>query len=291
LAQLRRRAEARDFRPVSTGITVDASFRNRVEHLQSENVVGVVRGSDSTLRDEYVAYSAHWDHLGIGPRMKGDSIYNGAADNASGVADLLAITRAAAAGPRPKRSQLFVFVTAEESGLLGSAHFAQNPTVPIERIVANLNVDGGNLLGRTRDLSVLGDTKSSLGPTLAKMIAPEGMRLSPEDHPEQGHFYRSDHFSFAIAGVPAVSIGAGNDYEGRPKGWGLAQGEDYTTHRYHQPSDEYQPDFNLSGAAQLSEIVLRLGMLVANSPTVPTWNADAEFKSVREKVGAARAMP
>jgi len=291
LTELRRRAQSRDFRPVPTGIVVDASFRNGVEHVQSQNVVGLVCGTDPTLRDEYVVYSAHWDHLGIGPKVGGDSIYNGASDNASGVADLLAVARAVAAGPPPRRSQLFVFVTAEESGLLGSAYFAQHPTVPVEHIVANLNIDGGNLLGRTRDLNVLGDTKSSLGPTLARMVARDGVRLSPEDHPEQGHFYRSDHFSFALAGVPAVSIGAGNDYEGRPQGWGLARGEDYTAHRYHQPSDEYRPDFDLSGAVQLSEIVLRLGTLVANAPTPPTWNADAEFRSVREKAGAARAMP
>lgn len=282
LAALRKQAESRDFRPVSTGITMDMSFRNGVAHMQSENVVGVVRGRDSKLKDEYVAYSAHWDHLGIGPKVNGDSIYNGASDNASGVADLLAVARAAAQGPKTRRSQLFVFVTAEESGLLGSAYFAEHPTVPAASIVANLNMDGGNLLGRTRDLDVLGDNKSSLGPMLAHMVGQQGMRLSPEEHPEQGHFYRSDHFSFAKAGIPAVSIGAGSDFVGRPAGWGKAQGEEYTAKRYHQPSDEYRPDFDLSGAVQLSEIVLRFGTLLANSPVTPTWNADAEFRSVRK---------
>jgi Zn-dependent M28 family amino/carboxypeptidase len=292
LAALRRQAESRDFRPVPTGITVDAGFRNDVQHLESENVVGVVRGSDPRLRDEYVAYSAHWDHLGIGPAdARGDSIYNGALDNASGVADLLAVARAAAQdayGPRPKRSQLFVFVTAEESGLLGSAYFAQRPTVPVDRIVANLNVDGGNLLGRVRDLNVLGERKSSLGPQLAALVRPLGMRLSPDEHPEAGHFYRSDHFSFAKAGVPAVSIGEGNDFVGKPAGWGKQQGEDYTAHRYHQPSDEYRPDWDLSGAVQLSEIVLRLGRAVANGARRPTWAPDAEFRAVRPKSTAAR---
>jgi len=254
--------------------------------------VGVVRGSDPRRRDEYVAYSAHWDHLGIGPAdARGDSIYNGALDNASGVADLLAVARAAAQdayGPRPKRSQLFVFVTAEESGLLGSAYFAQRPTVPVDRIVANLNVDGGNLLGRVRDLNVLGEHKSSLGPQLAAMVRPLGMRLSPDEHPEAGHFYRSDHFSFAKAGVPAVSIGEGNDFVGKPAGWGKQQGEDYTAHHYHQPSDEYRPDWDLSGAVQLSEIVLRLGRAVANGARRPTWAPDAEFRAVRPKSTAAR---
>lgn len=275
---LRAQAARRDFRPVNTGITIDASFTNSVSHLASENVVGVVRGRDPARRNEYVAMSAHWDHLGIGPKVGSDSIYNGAEDNASGVADLLAVARAAAAGPKPARSLLFVFVTAEESGLLGSAWFAGHPTVPATSIVANLNLDGGNLLGRVRDLNVLGDTKSQLGPMLARFAAPRGLRLSPEEHPEQGHFYRSDHFSFAKAGVPAVSIGAGVDYVGRPAGWGKAQDEEYTAKRYHQPSDEYRPDFDLSGAVQLSQLVLDFARSLANSPTWPAWNADAEFK-------------
>jgi Zn-dependent M28 family amino/carboxypeptidase len=277
LDSLRRAASSRDFRPVATGISLDLSFRNTIEHLRSRNVVGVVRGSDPKLRDEYVALSAHWDHLGIGPAVNGDSIYNGASDNASGVADMLAVARAAAAGPKPKRSLLFVFVTAEESGLLGSAYFAANPTVPIDRIVANLNVDGGNLLGRTRDLAVLGADKSSLGPALDMHARARGLRISPEAHPEQGHFYRSDHFSFAQAGVPAISIAAGDDFVGKPDGWGQAQDEDYTAHRYHQPSDEYRADFDLTGAVQLSELVLDFARTIANGIGRPRWRPDAEF--------------
>lgn len=284
LAELRTRASRRDFRPVPTGVTLDLSFRSSVERLTSENVVGVVRGSDPKLRDQYVLFSAHWDHFGIGPVVNGDSIYNGALDNASGTADVLAMARVAAANPAPRRSLLFVFVTAEESGLLGSKYFAEHPTVPIERIIANLNVDGGNLLGRTRDLRVLGDTKSSLGPSLAAFVRPRGMRLSPEEHPERGYFYRSDHFSFAKTGVPAVSIGEGYDFIGRPKEWGAQQKEDYIAHRYHQPSDEYRPDFDLTGAVQLSEIVLGFGRWLANAPSVPTWNADAEFRAVRQPI-------
>jgi len=276
LASLRKQAESRDFRPVPTGITIDASFRNTVQHLQSENVVGVVRGSDPKLRDQYIVYSAHWDHLGIGPAVNGDSIYNGALDNASGIANLLAVAHAAAHGKRPRRSMLFAFVTAEESGLLGSAYFAENSPVPVGSIVANLNIDGGNLLGRTRDLDVLGAHKSSLGPMLAKMVGPQ-MKLSEEDHPERGYFYRSDHFSFAKVGVPAISIGEGTEFIGRPRTWGSEQGEDYTSHRYHQPSDAYRADFDLSGAVQLSEILLRFGMQLANSTVMPTWNRDAEF--------------
>jgi Zn-dependent M28 family amino/carboxypeptidase len=284
LAELRAQAARRDFRPVGTGITIDMSFRNTVRNLRSDNVVGVVRGSDPRLRDEYVAFSAHWDHFGIGPVVRGDSIYNGALDNASGTADLLAVARAAAAGTPPRRSLIFVFVTAEESGLLGSAYFADNPTVPGEKIIANLNVDGGNLLGRTRDLRVLGDNKSSLGPSLADMVRPRGMRLTPDEHPERGYFYRSDHFSFAKAGIPAVSIGAGTDFVGRPREWGPQQQEEYTNVRYHQPSDEYRPDFDLTGAVQLSEIVLRFGGIIANTTARPSWNRDAEFRAVRKPI-------
>jgi Zn-dependent M28 family amino/carboxypeptidase len=282
MTDLRKRAESRDFRPVSTGIIIDETMRNSLAHMSANNVVGVLRGIDPKVRDEYVAYSAHWDHFGIGPVVNGDSIYNGAVDNASGVAAVLTIAHAAAEGVKPRRSQLFVFVTAEESGLLGSAYFGAHPTVPASKIVAALNMDIVPLNGRVRDLNVTGDNKSSLGPALAQLVKSEGVRLSPDAHPEQGHFYRSDHFSFAIAGIPSVSIGGGVDYMGRPAGWGLKQAEDYTAHRYHQPSDEYRSDFDLSGAAQLAEIVYRFGLSLGNARTVPTWNADAEFKAARD---------
>ncbi|HEY4670536.1 MAG TPA: M28 family peptidase [Gemmatimonadaceae bacterium] len=282
MATLRKQAESRDFRPVSTGITIDATMQNSMQHMAANNVVGTVRGIDPKVRDEYVAYSAHWDHLGIGPVVNGDSIYNGAADNASGVAAVLAIAHAAAEGVKPRRSQLFVFVTAEESGLLGSAYFGEHPTVPASKIVAALNMDVVTLAGKVRDLNVMGDDKSTLGPTLASMLKSEGIRLSPDAHPEAGHFYRSDHFSFAKAGIPAVSIGAGDDYVGHPLAWGQQQEEDYTAHHYHQPSDEYRSDFDLSGAAQLAEIVYRLGTTIGNANTVPTWNATAEFKALRD---------
>ena len=285
LAALRHQAESREFRPFSTGIIFDASFRNSVKRMQSDNVVGIVRGADPARRDEYVAFSAHYDHLGIGPAVNGDSIYNGALDNASGVADLLAVARAAAAGPSPRRSMLFVFVTAEESGLLGSEYFANNPTVPIANIVANLNVDGGNLLGAVNDFDVLGANKSSLGPMLASQLQAEGKRISPEAHPERGYFYRSDHFSFAKAGVPAISIGEGLDFVGKSREWGEQQDSAYTNHRYHQPSDEYRADFDLSGAVQLARVVLRMGLSLANSDERPSWNPDAEFRAVREPGG------
>jgi Zn-dependent M28 family amino/carboxypeptidase len=282
MTDLRRRAESRDFRPVPTGIIIEASTKNSVAHMSANNVVGVVRGIDPTARDEYVAYSAHWDHFGIGPVVNGDSIYNGAVDNASGVASILTIAHAAAEGVKPRRSQLFVFVTAEESGLLGSAYFGEHPTVPASKIVAALNMDVAPLYGRVRDLNVMGDNKSSLGPALAQLVKSEGIRLSPDSHPEQGHFYRSDHFSFAKAGIPSVSIGGGDDIVGRPAGWGLAQSDDYTAHRYHQPSDEYRSNFDLSGATQVADIVYRFGLALGNARTIPTWNPDAEFRAMRE---------
>ena len=282
MTELRKQAESRDFRPVSTGIIIDASMKNSLQHMSANNVVGIVRGIDPKVRDEYVVYSAHWDHFGIGPVVNGDSIYNGAADNASGVAAVLAIAHAAAEGVKPRRSQLFVFVTAEESGLLGSAYFGLHSPVPVSKIIADLNIDNPAILGRFRDLEVLGDTKSSLGPQLAAMVKPQGLRIVPDEHPEQGHFYRSDHFSFARVGVPAVDIKSGYDYVGHPAAWGRAQREEYTATRYHQPSDEYRSDFDLTGVAQLADIVYRFGISLGNAERVPTWNADAEFKAMRD---------
>ncbi len=284
LNRLRKQADSRNFKPVATGIMMDLSMTNTVSHLQANNVVGVIPGSDEQLRAQHVLYSAHVDHLGIGPAVNGDSIYNGALDNASGVAVILAVAHASAQAPvKPKRSQLFVFVTAEESGLLGSAYYGLHPTVPTRDIIAGLNVDGGNLLGRVNNLEVLGDSKSSLGPSIAAFIKPDGMTLSPQDHPEAGAFYRSDHFSFAKVGIPSISVGPGNDFVGRPKGWGKQQDELYTEKNYHQPSDEYRADWDLSGAAQLASIVQRFGTSLANAATIPVWNADAEFKAIREQ--------
>ncbi|MDP9201363.1 MAG: M28 family peptidase, partial [Gemmatimonadota bacterium] len=158
----------------------------------------------------------------------------------------------------------------------------QHPTVPASKIIAALNMDVVNVNGRVRDLNVMGDNKSSLGPTLAQMVRAQGIRLSPDAHPEAGHFYRSDHFSFAKVGIPSISIGPGIDYVGKPAGWGQQQAEDWTAHNYHQPSDEYRSDFDLSGAAQLGDIVYRLGVALGNAERVPTWNTDAEFKAMRD---------
>ncbi len=283
LAQLKRRAEARSFRPVDLGISLDVSFTNTVQHLESNNVVGIIEGSDPEAKREHLMLSAHWDHLGIGPAVEGDSIYNGAVDNASGTAVLLAVARQLARGEPTKRSTLVAFVTAEESGLLGSEYLALNPLVPTEDIVANLNVDGGNVLGEVRDLTVLGDVKSSLGPSLARMIEPRGMRLTPDAYPERGFFYRSDHFSFAKAGVPSVSIGEGEDFVGRTPEWAKQQGDDYTAKRYHQPGDEFDESWDFRGAVQLGEIVTAFTRQLANSREWPAWAPGAEFKRPARK--------
>jgi Zn-dependent M28 family amino/carboxypeptidase len=284
LDALVKQADTRDFRPIPTGITMDMSFTNSVAHLAANNVVGVVSGTDPKLESQYVVYSAHHDHFGIGPAIKGDSIYNGAYDNASGVAAVLAIAHAAALEPvKTKRSRMFVFVTAEEAGLLGSQYFGEHPPVPARDIIADLNIDEANPDGPVRDITVMGDTKSSLGPDIAAMIKPDSMRLSPDEHPEAGSFYRSDHFSLARVGIPSVTIGAGTDFVGKPAGWGKAHQEDFVTNRYHQPSDEYDPKWPLTGTAQLATIAYRFGVQLANASTIPTWNTNAEFRAAREK--------
>jgi Zn-dependent M28 family amino/carboxypeptidase len=286
LSMLRAAASMRTFQPVLTGITLDIGFASRVDHVETANVVGLVRGRDPALRKEFVVYTAHWDHLGIGPAVGGDSIYNGAEDNASGVADLLAIARAAARAPAPRRSLLFLFTTGEESGLLGATYFLSHPPVPLESLVADLNIDGGNLLGPTRDVDAIGQRTSSLGPALSRFAARRGLRVSPERHQEQGQFYRADHYAFARAGIPAVSIGAGADFVGQPPEWGRAQQEIYASRRYHQPSDEYRADFDLRGAVQLSDLILGFGAWLANTDGIPTWRPGGEYQR-RAPVSAA----
>jgi Zn-dependent M28 family amino/carboxypeptidase len=281
LSDLRRRAESRDFRPVPTGISMELSLRSATRTETAQNVIGVIRGSDPARANEYVTYTAHYDHLGIGNPVNADSIYNGTWDNATGTAVVLAVARAFGAAPRPARSLMFVLVDAEESGLLGSQFFAENPPVPIGSIIANVNVDNPYGVTRFRDLAPIGATKSSLGPTLEEFVRPMGVRLSPEEAPEQGFFYRSDHFSFARVGVPGIMLRTGTDYVDRPAGWGATQHSEYRAQRYHQPSDEYVPGADMSGLAQLVGIAHGFGSLLANSAVVPTWNPDSEFHVLR----------
>jgi Zn-dependent M28 family amino/carboxypeptidase len=281
LEGLRNEAATRDFQPVKLGVKGKLNLRSEVTRVAAPNVVGVLPGSDPTLRNEYVVYSAHWDHLGIGaPDKNGDTIYNGALDNASGVACVLAIAESLAQVPaaqRPKRSSLFLFPTAEEQGLLGAEWYSQHPVVPIEKTAADVNLDSMNVLGLTNDFIPLGAEHSSLNAVVAAVAREHGMRVSLDARPEQGSFYRSDHFPFAKVGVPSISLKEGNDYIGRPAGWGEAQFRAYNTAHYHQPSDEYQDSWDFRGMIQEAEIAEAIGRRISDMPVMPQFNPGDEF--------------
>jgi Zn-dependent M28 family amino/carboxypeptidase len=232
-----------------------------------------------------VLITAHYDHKGIGPATKGDSIYNGAEDNASGVAAMLAAAQALAQViPRPKRSLLFIATTAEESGLLGSEAYVRAPTIPLERIAAVLNIDGANVRGSTRDIAALGADRSDLGGTFVAAASAESLTATGDPDPTKGSFFRSDHFPFARAGVPCVSIESGVDFVGRPKGWGEQQAHLFNEERYHQPSDEYNPNFNYDGMAQQVRVMMRIALTVADAGEMPRWRPTSEF----QRAGARR---
>jgi Zn-dependent M28 family amino/carboxypeptidase len=289
---LKREAGTRAFRPVPLGVTASVRLENDVRRFSSANVVAAVRGSDPERRDEWVVYTTHWDHFGIGPAVDGDTIYRGAVDNASGTAGLLELARATnAALPRPRRSVLFLFVTAEEQGLLGSTAYAERPLFPLEKTVAVLNVDGLNVHGRTRDLTIVGLGLSDLDESLRRAAAAQGRRLEPDPTPEKGSYFRSDHFPFAQEGVPSVHAGGGVDYVGRPAGWGRRVREDYVRERYHKPSDRVLPDWDLSGAVEDLELYLRVGLELASGDAWPQWKPGTEWKARRDamtKAGGAR---
>ena len=271
-----------------TPLRVTASFTLSVTHetIQSANVLGLLPGTDATLRDELVVYSAHHDHLGMRPAAPGvDGIYNGALDNASGCATLLAIARAAAASP-PKRSLLFLFVTAEEQGLLGSRWYARHPSVPAGRIAADINVDSVNRFGRTSDVSLLGLGKSSLDAIVKDVAASQGRTIHGDPFPDRGSFYRSDQLEFARIGVPVVYAKGGPHYLGRPDQWGQEQHAEYERKHYHQPSDEYPraPDgWDLSGALEDAKLQLEVGLRIADDPQLPRWTPGDEFESARKQ--------
>jgi Zn-dependent M28 family amino/carboxypeptidase len=280
LDALRAAAETPAFRPTPLGSAVSVSFTTTMTRLASANVLGLLRGSDSSLRGETVIYTAHHDHLGIGAPKNGDAIYNGAIDNASGVGALLAIARAASLSPRPRRSLLFLAVTAEEQGLLGSEYFCEHPTFPAGRIAADINIDGLNVDGRTTDLGLLGLGKSSLDDVVGSIASRQGRALHGDAFPDRGSFYRSDQFSFAKIGVPSIYISGGPGFIGRPPGWGEARVVDYERHRYHQPSDEYDPNWDWSGAVEDVELLLDAGFAIANTDALPSWRPGDEFAKV-----------
>jgi Zn-dependent M28 family amino/carboxypeptidase len=228
-------------------------------------------------------YTAHWDHFGRNPKLVGNQIFHGAADNASGVAGVLEIAKAyAKLAQPPARSILFMAVTGEEQGLLGSKWYATHPLYPLKQTVAEINMDVLNLWGRTRDLTIPGFGQSTLEDTLSGLAKAHGRTVLPDQEPEKGHYYRSDHFEFAKVGVPAVSYGGGYDYIGRPADWGMKKHQDYVANDYHKPSDMVKPDWDLSGAVDDLRLMLELGYTVAQSDAIPQWKSDSEFKVRRD---------
>ena len=280
---LKKQAATREFKPVPLGVTASLGIKNTLRTIDSRNVVARLEGSDPARKDEYVIYSAHWDHFGIGTPVKGDKIYNGALDNASGVASVLEIARAfTQVQPAPKRSILFLMVTAEEQGLLGSQYYATNPIYPLDKTLANINVDGVNQWGRTSDLTIIGLGASELDDYIKAAAAEQQRTLRGDPEPEKGFYYRSDHFNFAKQGVPALDPDAGTSFVGKPAEYGKQKRDDYTGHDYHAPSDEVKPDWDLTGAADDAELLFAVGYRVANADKYPEWRAGNEFKAKRE---------
>jgi Zn-dependent M28 family amino/carboxypeptidase len=280
---LKKQALTRDFTPVPLGLQASLAIRNTMRTIQSKNVLARLEGSDPQLRDEYVVYTAHWDHLGRGAAVNGDDIYNGALDNASGVAQVLDIARAfTAVEPRPKRSILFLMVGAEEQGLLGAQHYAENPIYPLAKTLANINVDGVNQWGRTKDVTVIGMGASDLDDYLRDAAATQGRVLRPDPESEKGFYYRSDHFNFAKKGVPALYMDTGIDFVGKPAEYGQQKRDEYTNKDYHAPSDEVKPDWDLSGAVEDAQLLFLVGYNVANAAKFPEWKPGNEFKAARD---------
>ncbi|MDD3764213.1 MAG: M28 family metallopeptidase [Nevskiales bacterium] len=282
LDALKQAATRRDFKPVP--LQARASFRidNQVREVQSHNVVARLPGTDPLLAGESVVYSAHWDHLGRNPGIDGDTIFNGALDNASGTAALLELAEAFATAPvRPRRSLLFMAVTAEEQGLLGARHYARHPLYPLDKTVAMINIDVVNPWGPTEDLQVIGIGQNTLEDTLASVLAEDGRRIVPDRSPEKGFYYRSDQFEFAKVGVPALYADEGSTLIGCPDGTGESLRAAYVAHDYHDVSDEIKAGWDLSGAALDMRVLARVGWRTANADTWPQWKEGSEFRAVR----------
>ncbi len=283
LAELKKAAATREFKPVPLGWNASLTLKNTLREVPSSNVVTRLTGSDEKLKNEYVAYVAHWDHLGVGPAVNGDTIYNGALDNASGTATLIELARAyKQLTTPPRRSILFIAVTAEEQGLLGSQYYGEHPLYPLARTAAVINMDGINLLGRTKDITSVGMGSSTLDDVVKAVAAEQGRTVKPDPEPEKGFFYRSDHFNFSKQGVPAFYPHRGIEYIGKPQGWGLQMREKYTKEDYHKPSDEVKDYWDMSGAVEDARLFLIVGYRVANSHAMPTWLPGTEFKAKRD---------
>ena len=290
-ATLKRAAVQRDFRPVPLAAKVAFVVENTLRRVASKNAVGLLRGADPAHADEYIVYSSHWDHLGRDPQLAGDQIYNGALDNASGVAQILEVAQGMLALPpaqRPRRSVLFLFTTAEEKNLLGAAHYARQPLYPLERTLADINVDCANPYGPTSDVAIIGLGASSLDAVATTVARGQGRVIVPESHPEHGSYYRADHLEFARAGVPALYVGAGRRHVGRPENFAQEIGRDYLARRYHKVTDEMQPDWTMEGAARDAEFLQHVGLAIAAADAWPTWSPGNEFKARREAMRAGR---
>ncbi|HEY2378645.1 MAG TPA: M28 family peptidase [Gemmatimonadaceae bacterium] len=284
---LKAAAKKKDFKPVA--LDAKADFNIKIDHreIQSKNVVAKLEGGDK--KDEYVIYTAHWDHLGKDTTLKGDQIFNGAADNASGCAALLDIAQAyMKLAPPPRRSILFLSVTAEEKGLVGSKYYAEHPLYPLNKTAADINMDGINQWGRTNEFTVIGLGNSTLDDDLTRILKADGRVVRPDAEPEKGFYYRSDHFEFAKQGVPALDTDAGIDFIGKPNGYGMRKRDEYTSRDYHKPSDEVKKDWDLTGGAQDVRTLFRVGYVVAQTDSMPQWKQGTEFKAKRDSTLAQK---
>ncbi len=279
-------SDSRDFRPIPLGVRVRGRLPTKVRELDTRNVAAILPGSDPALKSETVIFSAHWDHLGIGTPVEGDSIYNGAVDNATGCAMILEIAKAWAALERPpRRSALFLAVTADEGGLRGSEYYAKHPLIPAGQTAAAFNFDAYYPFGRTADVVVRGAERTTLWPVVQEAARRMKFEIAPDPHPEQGSYYRSDHFSFAKAGIPAFSINMGSRFMGKTDDYGKKIFEEFNSKHYHAPSDEYSDDWDLAGLIQISRFGFLLGTMTANLEELPTWNAGDEFLAARQESG------
>jgi Zn-dependent M28 family amino/carboxypeptidase len=285
-AALAERARRPGFRAVPLGLKAGVSFSNTIRREKSKNVIGVLPGR--TRPNDYVMHSAHWDHLGRCDAVNGDDICNGALDNATGTAGLVALAEAHVRAGAAERTMVFLAVTAEESGLLGSKYYAENPVFPLARTVGGVNMDGLNIVGATRDFVVTGAGKSQLEDMVRALVEAQGRTVVPEPNPERGFYYRSDHFSFARLGVPMFYGEGGETLVNGGREAGARAAQDYTDNRYHKPQDEYDPNWNWDGALQDLTIYYQLGRQLAEGTMWPEWYPGTEFRAIRERSRAGQ---
>ncbi len=292
LEKLEEAAHSRDFTPVSLGLTTSLKLLNSLDRVETANVIGLLPGSDPELKEQAVVYTAHHDHLGVGePNDSGDRIYNGARDNASGVAELVALARAFNAVPQPpRRSIVFLAVGAEEQGLLGSEHYSRHPTFLPGKIAANLNFDSANIFGRTFDLPLVGKGKSDLDDVAQRVATLQGRRVVSESDPTQGSFYRSDQFNFAKIGVPALYFDEGTDFVDKASGVNAETLEAWNLQHYHHPSAELNDTRNLEGAVEDTQLGFYCGWIIGNQDALPAWRPGDEFESTRKAALAAAGL-